>query len=387
MKKILVLFISVLTAGLLSQCSQPEEFTITGQLTGAENDTIFLEEMVENGINKVQEVYADANGNFSLTDTAANPRFLFLHIDNIYISLLVLNGQQINLSADLSDYNNTFTVSGSRESELIWDLNQEMQQAAIKLDSLARIYTEKKTQVDSQEADTWFSGQYQELIQDQREFIREFLNENYDSPASLMALSHQLNQQAVLNPTSDFAYFAKVDSALTDQYPESRMVRTLHNWVVGQKQQRAVQAAENSAVGIGSEAPDIKLPNPDGETIALSSLRGKYVLLDFWAAWCAPCRRENPNLVRAYAKYKDKGFEIFQVSLDRKKEDWVGAIQADNLNWTHVSDLQYWSSPAAKLYYVSSIPASFLIDPNGMIIAKNLRGPALESKLKEVLKK
>ena len=385
MKKILTPMIGILIVTLLSKCGKPGSFTVSGTLAGAENDTIVLEEMVENGINPVSSVYTDAKGQFTFTDTAANPRFLFLHIDNTYISLLVLNGQQIQLSADLNDYNNTYTVKGSRECELIWDLNREMQSAAIRLDSLATEYSVRRTAEESAEADAWFSNQYQGLIADQREFIRGFLNENYDSPASLMALSHQLNQQAVLNPTNDFAYFAKVDSALTAQYPESGMVKTLHTWVVGQQQQKAIREAENQSVGIGSEAPEIKLQDPDGNTIALSSLRGKYVLLDFWAAWCAPCRRENPNLVRAYAKYKDKGFEIFQVSLDRTKEDWVGAIQADNLTWTHVSDLKYWSSPVAKLYYINSIPASFLLDPQGKIVAKNLRGPSLEEKLKELL--
>jgi peroxiredoxin len=343
--------------------------------------------MVQNGINAVGMTMLDKEGKFTITDTAENPRFLFLRQSGKYISLLVLNGQKLSISGDLEDINGTFRISGSRESELMWELNQEMQAAAIELDSLAKIYNQLREKTNNQEADDWFSRKYQELLSDQKDFIRIFINQNFDSPASLMALSHQLGNQPVLNREADFAYFAKVDSSLSEQYPNSNMVKTLHNWVLGQKQQKNFQEAESKNVGIGSEAPEIVLNNPDGEAVSLSSFKGKFVLLDFWAAWCSPCRRENPNLVRAYKLFNDKGFEIFQVSLDRTKEEWVGAIKNDNLNWTQVSDLKYWSSPAAKLYYVRSIPANFLIDPNGIIIAKNLRGSALEEKLHEVLNK
>jgi peroxiredoxin len=139
------------------------------------------------------------------------------------------------------------------------------------------------------------------------------------------------------------------------------------------------------ALAIGVVPPEIELPTPEGKIVKLSDLRGKVVLIDFWASWCRPCRQENPNVVRVYNQYKDKGFEILGVSLDRTKDRWVQAIAQDGLDWYHVSDLQYWSSVAAQDYMVSGIPATFLLDREGKIIAKNLRGPALEAKLKEVL--
>jgi peroxiredoxin len=137
-------------------------------------------------------------------------------------------------------------------------------------------------------------------------------------------------------------------------------------------------------LAIGSPAPEIALPDPDGNVVPLSSLRGKYVLVDFWAKWCGPCRRENPNIVRAYNKYKDKGFTVYGVSLDRTREDWLQGIREDGLTWTHVSDLKFWQSEAARTYNINAIPFSLLLDPNGIIIAKNLRGEALEKKLSEV---
>lgn len=134
----------------------------------------------------------------------------------------------------------------------------------------------------------------------------------------------------------------------------------------------------------GQPAPDIALPGPDGQIYRLSSLRGKWVLIDFWASWCRPCRMENPNVVRLYQKYHPKGFEIFGVSLDYQREAWLQAIKQDNLMWTHVSDLKGWQSAAAQLYRINSIPSTVLVDPEGRIAAKGLRGASLEARLREI---
>jgi peroxiredoxin len=136
---------------------------------------------------------------------------------------------------------------------------------------------------------------------------------------------------------------------------------------------------------IGTQAPDFTLPNPEGKLVKLSDHFGKYLLVDFWAAWCVPCRRENPNIVRVFNKYKDKGFSVFGVSLDSKKDAWIQAIQKDGLNWPQVSDLLFWDSAPAKLYGIRGIPGNVLLDRSGKIIARNLRGEDLEKKLAELL--
>lgn len=173
-----------------------------------------------------------------------------------------------------------------------------------------------------------------------------------------------------------FDFYQKTANRIATEMPKSRY---------GMKFSEMV--SKMAITAIGQQAPEIALPSPGGDTIKLSSLQGKYVLVDFWAKWCGPCRRENPNVVKAYHKYKANGFEILGVSLDRNRADWLQAIAEDGLKWKHVSDLKYFESQAAVDYNINAIPFSILVDPSGVIVAKNLRGDGLDKKLSEIFRK
>ena len=387
MRRIIGPFTLIIMLFLGNACGQKKVFTVTGQLLGSVGDTLTVEEMAEQNLEIRFPVVTDKEGRFTFTDTARNPRLLFIQTpDNHYITLMVLANQNINLTAEKGKINETIKIEGSNESQLVLELNTELARASTIMDSLGKLYMELGEQAPNVEAGIKLQNEFMELFNQQNLFIRGFIDRNYSSAASLIALSHQLGRQSVLNPQNDFDLFARVDSSLFDQFPESSMVSTLHRYVEQMKPQMEANLSTNKTTGIGAVPPEITLPSPDGNVISLSSFRGKYVLLDFWAAWCGPCRKENPNLVSAYKLYKDKNFEIFQVSLDRTREDWVKAIEADNLPWVHVSDLMFWDSPVAKQYGVQSIPANFLLDPEGKIIARNLRGAALDQKLSQILR-
>ena len=183
----------------------------------------------------------------------------------------------------------------------------------------------------------------------------------------------------------DYEYFFMVDSAIYDKHSQSGAALTLHAHVTDIKQRLEKIKEKEELISFGSFAPEIALPTPEGDTIRLSSARGKIVLLDFWAAWCKPCRDESPNLVANYKKYHEMGFEIFQVSLDQTRDQWLKGIEDDKLGeWIHVSDLKYWNSVVVQAYYIEGIPTNFLLDKEGKIIARNLRGEALSNKLKEI---
>ncbi|MCX6225711.1 MAG: redoxin domain-containing protein [Bacteroidia bacterium] len=368
-------------------CGQQPNFTINGKLAGANRDSLVLEEMTAKSLELRSTIITDASGSFNYSDTAGNPRLLFLRTNqNEYITLMVMSGEKIAVTAEKGKINATLRITGSPQSELIMELNKELLKATNKLDSLSKQYQELKGKGNDPQVDTWVQGEYRKLVEQQRSFIRAFIERHVAEPASLLALSHQIGRESVLNGSTDFDLFKKVDAQLYKKYPKSILILNLHTYVEAMLTQMESAQAQNKSTGIGSVAPDISLPDPDRKTQTLSSLRGKIVLLDFWAGWCGPCRRENPNLVAAYSKYHDKGFEIFQVSLDKTKPEWIAAIQKDGLNWIHVSDLKFWSSPVARLYGISSIPANFLLDKEGKIIGSNLRGAALEDELAKLFR-
>lgn len=227
----------------------------------------------------------------------------------------------------------------------------------------------------------------------QRLWAIDHINENPSSPTNWLLLRELFPASGLMGfDPNDISYFEKVSGALREKYPYSEYPDFIDKDIANIESQIEAmnnpqpQPTQGNSPKIGDVAPDISLPDVNDNMLSLSSLKGKVVLIDFWASWCRPCRSENPNVVRMYEMYKDKGFTVFSVSLDEEEGAWKKAIEMDNLSWpNHVSDLKGWSSSAAALYGVMSIPTTFLIDQQGVVIGTNLRGAELEQKLQEVL--
>jgi len=384
MKRILLFLILALI--VISCESEPEFFTISGEVNNANGEKLYLIELQTNNIVILDSIILNDEGIFSFKGQTDIPKFYALRITpNNYLTLIVNPFEQILIKTDGENLANNPIIEGSPESWEIMLLRSKLDKSVKKLDSLGMYYRSLIGTVEINKVRDSLNLLSQEIIAEHTEFTKKFIRNNSNSLASLMALYQQIAPRLyVLNPKDDLEYFTLVDSSLMLRCPESEAVKALHIQMEEIKRQMKAENELDNIVGIGIMAPDIILPDPQGDTITLSSLRGKYVLLDFWASWCRPCRIENPHLVKNYKKYNEKGFEIFQVSLDKEQKSWTSAIESDRLAWIHVSDLQYWNSAAAKLYQVQAIPANFLLDKNGKIIAKNLRGDALEAKLSEI---
>lgn len=388
MNKLLVLATSII---LLSSCGGKlgdNEFLVKGVIENSKDKTLFLSEFTEKGPITVDSVVLGDKGEFKLTGRTSYPKFYMLRISpNEYVTLLIDSANVLTVNADAKDFVKSMKVEGSKDMELITKLNEQLATTYDAIDSLGQIYQTYQSMGNIDSIKPELDKEFNRIVEAQRAFSKKFVDENAASVTSMLALSQQIVPNvSVFAVPDDLEYFEKVDEALYKLYPQSADVQNLHDFIVKMKSQTSTTGL-TGAYGIGDEVPDISLNNPQGKTVSLYSKRGKYVLLDFWAGWCTPCRKENPNLVANYNKYSKKGFDIFQVSLDKEKEQWVKAIEKDGLSqWNHVSDLQFWQSAPAQAYSITSIPANFLLDPNGKVIAVNLRGDALGAKLEEIFK-
>jgi thiol-disulfide isomerase/thioredoxin len=384
MKKAIIVFFA---GFLISSCkSQPDYFTVSGTLTNGNGEKIYFSELQTNKINVLDSAILDSDGKFSFSGITQFPKFYALRTNpRNYITLIVNPFNQIIIKGDARNLGSAYTVQGSEESNKIRILRNRLNESITQLDEIGTVFNSYIGKPEFNKVKDSISQVSKQIIEDHKKYTIQFVEQNKNNLAGLMALYQQVGiRQYILDPKQDLKYFEMVDSALAISIPKSDAVIALHAQVQEIRRQRDIEFELNSRLGNGSPAPEIALPNPQGDTILLSSLKGKYVLLDFWASWCKPCRVENPILVKNYKKYHDKGFEIYQVSLDKSRSALESAIQSDSLIWVHVSDLQYWNSAPAKVYSVQGIPANFLLDKNGRIIAKNLRGDALEAKLSEI---
>ncbi|MDT8401849.1 MAG: TlpA disulfide reductase family protein [Bacteroidales bacterium] len=378
-----LLFLAILFAG----CGE-KKFTIKGKLDGAGPDTyVYLDRLGGMNLEPYDSVMTGENGSFEFKGEIEYPEFFLIRLNEAnFLTTLIEPGQKINLTADADSLGFTAEVKGSPGTGKMIEYDIRLQKAMKDLQELGKIYEENLNSPDLDSILAELDSMAQQILNEMNEYTRNFIDENLESMVSLIALYKQITPQVyILNIDKDLAYYQRVDSTLYALYPESEPVRTLHSQMETLMANMDADAARAAKTGMGALAPEIALPSPDGDTIRLSSTRGNYVLLDFWAAWCAPCRSENPNLVKAYNKYNAKGFEIFQVSLDQTREAWLEGIGEDKIgDWIHVSDLKYWSSEVVPLYGIQSIPANYLLDTEGRIIANNLRGEALAQKLAEI---
>jgi len=371
-----------LLAAMLAGCtaSSERERTITAHVEGAGGRTLYFDQFVANRPVHLDSTVLDAEGKGVIQLPAMPLDFYSLTLGGEQILVLLLDSaENVSITAHVDSLQDPRSIEGSRHTTLMHAYFHDAK-------AFDQENEELMNRLRNDRSDSTAMARYASLNQGFMAASKRFIEEHMSSPAVLAALNR-------LNIQQELPLFQQVRDSLRTTIPHSNYFATFRDQVdrmaqqaLAAKQQEEQQARLDNLIPVGSAAPDFSQATPEGQQLSLSSLRGKVVLIDFWASWCRPCRMENPNVVRVYNKYKDKGFEILGVSLDKTKDAWTGAIQQDGLTWKHVSDLAFWNNAVAQQYGVSSIPYTILLDRDGKVLAKNLRGPALEAKLAEVLK-
>lgn len=380
-----VLFFLVAALIVLGGCKKEKEFTIRGKITHAEDQNIVLEELHTTSLKKIAETKINKKGEFEIKGMTGIPTFYLLKLtDQNFITLLVDSAETITVEADAANFHREYHVEGSAGSEQVKLLDQKLKDTRHKLDSLKSLDNLYAGNPSYDDIRPKWAEEYDKIVEDQIEFSTNFVRENPFAMASVLALYQKFNPQDESYVVRDLQVMKTAASALNSIYPKSEQVQALYNNTLQFVRQQQAQKMQQFIQEQGDNSPDILLPDADGNEVALSSLRGKVVLLQFWAAVDRASRIQNPVLVEAYNKYKRKGFEIYQVSVDVNRAEWVDAIDVDRLNWINVGDME-GSKLAAAVYNVQSIPLNYLLDKEGRIVAKNLKGPALDKALAQLL--
>ncbi len=363
------IYLFILLVGLTScQGPSPEESyetSVTGYLDNISGQEIILAEQTPDGIIAIDTTTVQEDGYFLFTPSVDELQLYRLVIGfNQFITFTLQKGEHIHMEANGTDVTGYY-IEGSEESKLISEVSRQITRNASIQDSL-KIEIKHLTAAKNGKALFEVFELQKQNYADQHTYNVEFIKKH---PGSIAAYFIVTQLQIEEDPDS----YKLVLEELSKSHPSFKFLPLLNERI-----------SNLNLANIGNEAPELEFPSPNGETIALYSLRGQYVLVDFWASWCKPCRTENPNLKRIYDKYNSKGFEIYGYSLDESKEKWVRAIEQDQLTWVQTSDLQGWDAQGSKDYGVQAIPASFLIDPSGIIVARDLRGEELEQVLSEI---
>ena len=355
------------------QASNAKSITISGTVGFPQEGLILLEEYqgTQNTTTVVDTFQLnDENYSFSEKVKVERPGYYKLNFYHKQAVNLILHKDDIQVNVDGNAPNGYAQITGSSDYDFIREI-QEMNQSFQSSPEMRKLNDEfmQANQAGDSETMDALRAKYMELDKE----MKNQLVAKIDAMGASLGVLEVLRGGRVLDKDQYFDVYLRFADLLKKEMSN-----------VGIAKEFIAEVEQMKKLAIGQLAPDISLPNPEGEMVSLSSLRGNYVLVDFWAKWCKPCRMENPNVVKMYQKYNDKGFEVFGVSLDRRREDWLQAIEEDKLYWTQVSDLKFWKSEAAQLYNINAIPFALLLDPEGRIIGKNLRGKQLENKLEEI---
>lgn len=381
LKQFNLLLTLLLTFSLFAQNEQKGgPIHLEGLIVGGENQTVeLLNKNIGGWENAYYSVKADEKGQFSMDTTITVEDYFFLKTQNgQMVNLVIRPGDSLRIYGDARDLLGMTNVLGSEDSYKLNVYLREYRSFKQAKDSLTYIARKNPQMADQ------VNAFYSPIAQNFYTYRNKFINDNKRSPA-LVGTLNSFDQQ------NEWSTYKQVVAMLNLSFGQSPTVQNISAYVakkdVQMTAQAEAQAKKDAMYKPGTEVQDIIMPDTSGTIIKLSDLRGKVVLIDFWASWCKPCRRENPNVVKAYEKYNEDGFEVFSVSLDKKgfKTRWIAAIEQDGLLWPyHVSTLEGFSTKAARDYAVNSIPFTVLIDAEGKVIATNLRGLRLEEELKRI---
>lgn len=346
-------------------CQKKNEFTIKGTIAGVDTGKVYLQKIVDGRPQSIDTAEVKG-GKFEFKGKMDVPDIRILRLnEQDYFAQLFLDNARVKVEAKKDSLMAT-KITGSPSQDIFKGYISEVERMNKEVAKLQEKFQNAMSSGNTAESQK-IEVDHQALMDNMKVFTKNFVKEHNSSVVAAYITLVQLSND-LESPEMD-----SIVSKFPKEISQSEYVVKLNE---------IADAMRKTAVG--AQAPDFTMNDPEGKPIQLSSLRGKVVLIDFWASWCGPCRQENPNVVKLYQQYHDKGFEILGVSLDRTQDEWVKAIQDDQLTWVHVSDLQFWQSSAARLYGVNSIPKTYLLDKDGKIIATGLRSKELAAKLAEL---